>query len=241
MNQHDAKFLLSARRPGNRDAADPVFAEALAEAQRAPALQAWLEGEQRLDTAIAGKLAEISPPAGLRESILAGANVSRRRSSILQPILWLAAAAGVAVLMTLAGRFNDGGRRSDAFAEAAIRDLMQAHDEHVGYPAELIGVQERLATTSSLRANMPLDLDELQRSRCRTVRIAGHAVFEVCFQRDGVWYHLYARRGSGTPARDLVEKTQAGGGVLVATAWSDGKNSYALVTNGGRDALQRVL
>ena len=43
MNNQEAKFILGAYRPGGRDAVDPMFSEALAQAGRDPELRAWFE------------------------------------------------------------------------------------------------------------------------------------------------------------------------------------------------------
>lgn len=49
MNNDEAKFLLSAYRPGGRDAADPSVAAALDQAKRDPALASWFERQQAHD------------------------------------------------------------------------------------------------------------------------------------------------------------------------------------------------
>ena len=77
MNNEQAKFVLGARRPGERDAGDPVFAEALKQAAGDPRLRAWHEREQAFDVALADRLRTAQPPAGLREAILAGARAGR--------------------------------------------------------------------------------------------------------------------------------------------------------------------
>lgn len=247
MNHDEAKFLLRAQRPGGRDAADPMFAEALGEAARDPKLKAWHEREERFDAAVAAKLGEIAPPAGLREAILAGAKASARAAEPAwwRKPAWLAMAAGVAVLMTVGLRWADGRGRGptvDELAIVALQDLAHAHRGHVGRPRDLGGVQARLASMQApMRENLALNLEDLKKRGCRSLQIAGHDVFEICFQRDGVWYHLYAMRGGRNPAGGIREAEQADGERLVAAAWSDARNSYALVTGAGREALRRVL
>ncbi|MES2692555.1 MAG: hypothetical protein V4773_03710 [Verrucomicrobiota bacterium] len=192
-------------------------------------------------------MSEIAPPPGLREAILAGARASEPKPSLWwrQPV-WLAAAAAVALLMTVAMRFNGGETLSmEQLAVAAVRDLARAHDEHVGFPSEMAAVQARLASVAvPLREGIGrvVDLAELKRGHCRSIRIAGREMFEVCFQREGQWFHLYATRGGGAPATSEVREIEAaGGGRMAAVAWSDAKHSYALVTSAGREALLRVL
>lgn len=57
MSNNGAKFILSAYRPGGRDAADPAMAKALAQAKGDPALGAWFVREQAHDAAVAGNVA----------------------------------------------------------------------------------------------------------------------------------------------------------------------------------------
>ena len=244
MNPHDAKFLLRARRPDGRDAADPMFAEALSEAQRDPALKSWLEREQRFDATITSKLGEVAPPAGLREAILAGARASEPRIAWWRRPVWLAVAATVAVLFTLTARFLPEGAEPGAgsLARAAMQDLAGAHDSHDGNPAGLASVQRQLAQASlPLQRNVSLDLDELKRKRCRSFQLGGREVFEICFERDGTWYHLYAMRGGRASVGEWRELEGRDGERLVVAAWRDASNSYALVTSAGREALRRLL
>ncbi len=75
MNNDEAKFILRAYRPGGPDAADPQFAEALAQARRDPELAQWLAEQTALDAAIGTKLQTVPVPADLKASILAGRKV----------------------------------------------------------------------------------------------------------------------------------------------------------------------
>lgn len=250
MNHEEAKFLLRARRPGGRDAGEAVFAEALREAERDPQLKAWQAREEAFDAAMERKLAAIEPPAGLREAILAGARAGEtaRESRVAwrRPV-WLAAAAAVVLAATAAvvamrvGGGGGGGLAAEELAGFALNDLAGAHDEHVGRPAGLETVQARLASAQgSLRGNLRLDVEELRRGGCRAVRVGGREVFEVCFRRDGAWYHLYVMRASGGVEKGGAVK-EVDRGRMVAATWSDGRNAYALITEAGRDALRKVV
>jgi hypothetical protein len=209
--------------------------------ERDPMLKAWREREERFDSALAMKLNEIAPPAGLKEAILAGARASERRRSWWQQPSWLAAAASVAILLAVAFRYTVGGGPSiEALAAVALQDLARAHDEHVGFPAGLAQVQARLARADVPMQGLQLDLEELRRHNCRSIRVAGREVFEICFQRDGAWYHLYAMSGGRSAPLQLNERTSAAERLFVA-AWSDARLSYALVTTAGTEALRRVL
>lgn len=241
MNPDEAKFLLRARRPGGRDANDPVFAEALAAAERDPLLKAWHEREERRDAVLGAKLGEVPVPADLRAALLAGGRVSRAPAAWWRRPGWLAAAATVALLIVGTAAWR--GRANpelDELARLAMAELEAAHDSHVGRPGPLRALQARLAEPGrGVRAAGPIDVEELRRSRCRAVTLGGREVFELCFAREGVWFHLYVSPGgrSGGATREIAS---ASGGRLVAAVWSDARNSYALVTAAGSEALRRA-
>ncbi len=243
MNHHEAKFLLRARRPGVADAKDPVFAEALAETEKHPTLRAWLESEATFDRAMAAKLREIQPPPGLRDAILAGSRASQRQPAWWKKPAWLAVAASIAVILTLTLRFRASGSSTQAFASYALQDLAVNSAEHANHRPEVAELAARFTNTSlPLPGNVKVDADELRRLGCRTLNFAGHEVFEICFKREGNWYHLYATnvkdfsRGSGDAKALFTTK-----GRISSTAWKDGDFAYALVTDAGADALRRLI
>lgn len=245
MNNDEAKFILAAYRPDGRDANDTRFAEAIAQAERDPALRAWWERQRAFDTRVAAKLAEVTPPPGLRESILAGGRLSRPRRRRWNLPTWLAAAAAVALLAIAAVALRPALRSPSLqdFAAFAMKDLSSDYAAHTGFPPGLDGVQGHLtAAALPLPQGMKLSLADLRRERCRTVTIAGREVFEICFPRDGAWFHLYAARrsdfsaGSADPKALLFSQ-----GNFSATAWADSANAYALVVRGGAATLQRLF
>jgi hypothetical protein len=244
MNIQEAKFILGAYRPNGRDAADPMFAEALGQAERDPELRAWLERERKFDTAFAGRLRDIAPPAELRAAILAGARASRPRRRWWTHPLWLAAAAIAIIAAVSIDIVPSAEPKVSELAAFALSDLVEAHDEHVGYPPELASLQDRLGAVQlplTAEPGIGIDLDELRRLNCRSVRIAGREVFEICFVRDGTWYHLYvARRNDFAPGPVDPNLLIQSRGEYVATAWADARNVYALVTH-GQEALRQVI
>lgn len=247
MKNQEAKFILGAYRANGQDADDPMFAEALSQAQRDPELQGWLHQHQAFDTAVAGKLRDVVPPAELREAILAGARASRPRSAWWTNRAWLAAAAAVLIIASVSvvtTRSKSAPSLSELTA-FALQDLANAHDEHVGFPPEFAALQDQLATARSSVATAAaagVDLDELRRKNCRSVRIGGREVFEICFRRDGTWYHLYAaRREDFAPGSARPDELLASHGEFAGTAWADAKHVYALVTSGGEAALRRLI
>lgn len=247
MNNQEAKFILGAYRSDGRDASDAVFAEALAQAERDPELRGWLERQRKFDGAVAARLQEIAPPAGLREAILAGARVSAppaKRPAWKNPA-WFALAAGIAVLLAVATSLKPGSSLPTAadLAAFARRDLVEAHDTHVGSAPGLAAVQAQLASARlPLSQNLQIDLEQLRREKCRAVRLGGREVFEVCFQRDGLWYHVYVgKRSDFAPGTLDPRALIASDGTMTSTAWADANHVYALVTTGSAEVLRRLI
>lgn len=94
MNRDEARFLLSAIRPDEADHGDPRIAEALASLADDPELRDWFENSVRFDRTISDRLAEVEPPDGLRDSILAGMDASRV-PKVYRRKRWIAAVAAV--------------------------------------------------------------------------------------------------------------------------------------------------
>ena len=243
MNHHEAKFILRARRPGRQDAQDPVFADALAAAEKDPALKGWLENEMAFDRAMSAKLGEIQPPPGLKEAILAGARATHRPRAWWKNPIWIGLAAAIAITSVAVVRFAPSRPSAGDFSEFALHELATTHDSHNGHRGDLSALQARLSTAAQpLPGNIKLNADELHRLGCRTVSFNGREVFEICFQREGNWYHLYASRvenfSRGTADARSLMKTE---GHYTTTAWEDGQFAYALVTYDGVDALRRLI
>jgi len=246
MNNEQAKFILRAYRPGGRDAGDATFGAAVEQARSDPALGAWFAREQAFDAAVAAKVRAVAPPAGLREAILTGARMSRPPAAESagprwRPAVWLAVAAAVAVLLSVVSvrwfrAAGPGAAPLDAMARFALADPLSAH---TGPHADKLGAFGAwLQNPANALSTLPdVDLAQLKTDDCRAVTIAGHEVFEICFQRGGAWYHLYlARAGGGSGAPAFQE--QAGRSVV---SWTSRGLACVLMTGGGADALRRIL
>lgn len=245
MTNEQAKFVLRAYRSGGQDSGDPAFAEALAQASRDPGLRTWFEKEQAFDATIGKKLGAIPPPAGLRESILAGVKASRPVPRLQRFSTWAAMAASVAMAFGLfwaVPRTASAATSVDELARFALRELsLPGHPR--GQPlAELGAFGAWLGDAANrLGGRLPVNLSELRSNNCRVVTVAGREVFEICFRRD-VWYHLYiARRADFGCQEAEYAPMYREQGELASCTWVDDDHVYVLVSRAGLDAVKRAL
>ncbi len=246
MNNEEAKFILGAYRPGGRDAADATFAEALRQAQTDPELGAWLAREQAFDRAVAAKLRAVDPPPGLREAILTGGRVSSTRPRPWwRSTSWMAMAASLALILPVAGTvwFQHARPAPAALAQMARFALAEPLSAHTGPHADKLGAFGAwlLNPAHRLTATPVADLNLLKSEGCRSLTIAGHPVFEICFQRGGM-YHLYiGRRRDFSPAPGVTGPVFLEAGKRSVAAWANQQLVYVLMTVGSPETLRRIL
>lgn len=239
MNTTEAKFILQARRPDGSDDAEPRFSEALEQARRDPALGEWLAKEQAFDSAVAAKLRAVQPPADLRAAILAGARASRPVPFWKRPQV-LAMAASVAIVCGLAVAWP--GMRSSATVDQLAMGVMSEVDSdahHSAMPRPSGALRTLLADPGTrLAAGLPLNFEQLKADGCRSLKIGGREVLEVCFERGGDFHIYVAKRGDfkGEGAPMFRER-----GTLASVAWTDAKHAYVLVSGDGAAALRSIF
>lgn len=249
MNSQQAKFILQGYRPDGADAADETFAEALQHARQDPALGQWLAKSTAFDRAVAAKLNDVRPPAGLREAILAGGrvSVSEQPSQASRPWwrqpAWLAVAASVAFVGVLTvGLLSQRTAASGSLFDFALADAGSLHG-HLDYGPMSADLRTKLGEPSVGLARMrPLDYAALRDTGCRTVKFQGRDVLEVCFQRDGAWFHCYIARREDFPtiAAALAPAFVEHGKASIAS-WADAAHLYVVVSHSGRAALEKIL
>lgn len=246
MNNQEAKFVLHAYRPSGADAGDATFSAAIEQAKQDPVLGRWFEAQQAFDRALTAKLGSVQPPAGLRESILTGAKLSQSggaaRSWWRQPT-WLAAAASVALLLAAGlALWPKQAAAGEALAAFAIGDTL--HQEHGGEEGpETTAFQAMLSQPNRrLGASLPVAFDALRSHGCRTIRFEGRDVLEICFEREGKWFHCYVARCADFPSlAGRIAPTFKDEQGASAAAWSDGNHVYVVASRAGRAALQSLI
>ncbi|HUG10742.1 MAG TPA: hypothetical protein VMM36_07000 [Opitutaceae bacterium] len=248
MTNDEAKFTLQGYRPNGSDADDPAIAEALAQAERDPALRAWFEREQQFDTAIATGLGNVVVPHGLRDSILAGKKLSNAHRPVLALPWWAGMAAAVALtvgtlaVMQLVKAPPQELASVNSVVDFAWTEMNGAHprSKHADEYGEVGTWLENPETR--LRNGMPLGLQTLIDKGCRSQRIAGALVVEVCFRRNGKIFHVYIAPRDSFHDRGLdTEPTFQQKGEFVTASWADDRFVYVLASKHGSDGLRAIL
>ena len=245
MKNEEAKFILQGYRPNGSDAADATFCAALDQAKLDPALHAWLARSQAFDAAISAKLGEIQPPAGLREAILAGGRVTRPDPA--RRAWWrstaVMAAASIALLFAAGLALWPRPALADTkLTQFALADAMRS-ETHGGHGADTDALQVMLSAPGTrLSRGLPVDFAALHQAGCRTISFEGHAVLEVCFKRDGAWFHCYIAQRADFPAlvAVLAPALTDRNGASIAS-WADASHLFVVVSKTGRAPLERLL
>jgi hypothetical protein len=199
-----------------------------------------MEREQAFDLAVTEKLRALQPPAGLREAILAGSRMSRpkpfwRRA---QTLAW---AASLAIIFGLTATWMVFSPSENT--ELIAVDVMQevASTDHAEAMPRAEGVLLTFLNDSSMRlaAGIPFDFNQLKANGCRSLRLGDREMVEVCFERNGSWFHLYVgkRAEFRSAAGPLFHERDS----LASVTWTDSRHTYVLVGGEGTDALSNLL
>lgn len=244
MNNVEAKFILQAYRPNGTDSGDAIFCAALEQSKIDPGLGQWFAQAQAFDAAISAKLAQIQAPAGLLEAILAGGRVTNpdttRQNGWRQPAL---AAASVAVLIAVSMAFwPKQAVANSVLGDFALADAMRT-ETHGGHGEETGALEAALSQpTTRLGSNLPVNFTALRKAGCRTVSFSGHEVLEVCFKRDGAWFHCYIAQRADFPAlAAAVAPALADRNNASLATWGDASVLYVVVSKTGHAALEKLL
>ncbi|RXK52837.1 DUF3379 family protein [Oleiharenicola lentus] len=243
MNNEEAKFILQGYRPNGTDASDATFSAALEQARKDPALAEWLAKMQAFDAAVSAKLTQIDPPADLRASILAGGAVTAAMQAARpwwRHPAWMAAAASVAMFLAVGVALWPN--RAEALTDFALADA-RISAMHGGHGHENNQLQRVLNDpTTRLGQKLPIQFANLLETGCRTVNCRGHEVLELCFQRDGVWFHAYIVRKSDFPGlASGSTPTITDHGRASLAAWADNDHVVLVVSRSGRKSLEALL
>lgn len=255
MNVEETRERLSCYRPGIDDPADPLFAAALAAAQRDPALAEWNREQQELDAVLRGHLQQASVPDGLMQRLQgkvrqpvarfelpnaaaeAGRAAGAECGEVIRPGLWGRVAAAAAVLLLGIMMFHALHRPASAvesfrgdMAKLAMNGFPLDHED-----GDMLRLRTWLARARApVYDDCPPCIDANKGIGCRKFTWNDRTVSVVCFEKDsGRVVHLFViERAALDGARDLPDdgrlaaKQHEG---LENGGWTDGRNVYLLV------------
>ena len=249
MNNEEAKLILQAYRPGGQDANDPRFREALEQAQRDPELARWFANEQALDSRISGKLkASITPPAHLKSQLLAQQKIIRPVAWWRQPAWQLAAAACLALLVTVAAIWL----RSDRAAGSPFTQYRSAMADFTAHKLDRLDLMSRdIAEVRRWLAQkeshgdlvLPAGLDGRPSLGCRLLEFNGKKVSLICFEMENrqIAHLLVIDRAAfkDAPSESPVFNQV---GEIATVSWSRGDKTYVVASKGGNQLdLMKLL
>jgi hypothetical protein len=246
MDNREAKFVLSAYRPGGQDASDPRFADALEQVRRDPILEHWFSESIAFDAAITEKLRAAEVPPDLRENILAGVKISRPLRSPFIKSAIAAALIAIAILGSLIWHETRPAHLA-GWQNQALDVVSSLVRNESRFDAQSHNANELVAW---LRANhaptaqtLPQNLDRLESLGCKTFSWNGIPISVICFKRqDGGLIHLVTANASGARDRALKGKAEFLQQAHWATAtWREGEVVYMLALEGSRDQLRAYL
>lgn len=246
MNNDEAKFILSAYRPGGEDASDARFAEALAQAERDPELTAWFEDARHFDGALSEAVQTIPLPPELRASIVAGGKISRPRWSPTRRN-FLALAAGIVLLAALAGVWFQQRapqlalwqRDALAFIEVLGRDeaSFDMQNKDVAVLQDWLQAQHAPAP-----ASLPAALRNMPSLGCKTIDSAGRAVTIICFKMEtGEVIHLAVTNPESSARTQATAPRFVEEDGWRTASWTESDHAYMLATKASEDALRAVV
>ncbi len=246
MNNQEAKLILQAYRLGGQDAADPLFQEALEQLKRDPDLAKWFADERVIETRVQARIRDaVKPPAHLKAHLMAQGRIVRRATWWRRPV-WLAAAASVALLGTVATIWSrrSSGPEFAAFRQAMVQNALQTTN-HVSFETHDLARIQRWLEDREVDTNfdLPVALRDNVAEGCRVVHWNGQRVTLICFVfngRDHVdLFVLNSTRFRGFTPTQTPEFARTDG--LITASWTRGDRTYLLATSGGEAVLRKYL
>lgn len=241
MNREEARFILMAYRPGDRDARDLEVAQALALAESDPALRLWLKHQLASQAVLRESLQQIPVPPNLRERILATPAVvellipSRRR-------LWLPLAAAVALLLGLAALWFKSGSE-DSFAtyrDRMARKVLREYTMDI-VTADRTQIHQFFATNGApAEFSLPQPLENLPALGAGLQRWQGQRVSMICLNggaQGTLFLFVVETAGLKQPPGASPEFVPVS--KLMTASWTQGGKAYVLAGTSGREALRK--
>jgi hypothetical protein len=255
----DPRLFLGARRPHGQDDADPAIANALHQCKGDPKLTDWAECEKRQDAELCKKLRGVEPPPGLRDRIIAGAQVQRGGwRGWFEKRVWrsfrnseLVAVAAIVLLLGSAVFFRTTNPTEDGLTwqEAAVTDVAAIEQDGSTGPLDhvvndLPQIRSWLAAqTCPSPATLPPQVRKLPIFGCAKRSWRGQPLSIVCFDfENGREVHLVTINRENLP-----DAPPAGAPVFgelrgyQTASWSEGPVAMMLIGKVQRSELEALF
>lgn len=248
MDNREAKFILSAYRPGGQDANDPAFSEALKQVRRDPVLERWFQESVAFDAAVTEKFSTIQGPSGLRENILAGAKVSHASTFVAQSKLWaIAATISLAAIIALVSTRQFSRPRLAGWQTEALGLISSLVTKQSTFDAQSRSSSELIKWLQDNRApaapRLPRSLEPLVSLGCKTLFWKNKPISVICFQRvDGGLIHLVTADATLESNSVIpIEPAIVQQGKWATASWREGNKLCMLVLEGTGEQLRKYL
>jgi anti-sigma factor RsiW len=246
MNREEAQFILGAYRPNGADAHDPQFHEALDLARRDPELARWFAEQQALDRALSAKIRSRPVPSDLAAQLLLARTTARPRPAWWRRPAWLAAAAGLAVLLAISGLWpNRAGKPADfaAFRDAMVAAASDMSDHADVWGLDHAGYRKWLAENQGAADfALPAALADKAISACKVVGWDGRKVTMLCLKFGGRHLDVFVIDATELPGVRLDATLQFFAVAdLTGAAWQRDGKIYLAAGAMPRADLQQLL
>jgi hypothetical protein len=212
MTNEQAKEYLSTLRASGADEADPTLQEALELARTDSELGSWLAQQREFDKILVEKFASISPPEGLRETILETLEETARPIRSWR-MGWFALAATIVLAALLLGQKVDLFRgpsrlfqsfRSDALAMVAVKPAPKLDLE----TPSLETAEAFIAAHDAPRLEQfPQKLQAMATAGCRVFIWRQHPASLTCFRLpSGNLLHAVVIRADAVGKEDMPSR-----------------------------------
>lgn len=244
MDNQQVRETLALFRPGIDDPNDPLFAGALAQAQRDPELGRWFRRQQDVDTALRRKFTHLPVPAGLEQQITSERRIARPAASWERRAL-LAGAVAAVILAVVAGYLlRQPGPQNFAAFRATMAKLVSGEYKMTLETRDQAAIRQFLAKNHS-PADYVLtrEMDKLPAEGCALINWHEQRVSLVCLDRgeDRDLFLFVIDRSAlpDPPAGQTPQFIRVGS--MATASWSSGNRAYMLATKGSENDLRKFL
>ncbi|MEP6663381.1 MAG: hypothetical protein ABJC04_06920 [Verrucomicrobiota bacterium] len=257
MNRDEAQKILAIFRPGTDDASDPYFKNALQLAARDTELKRWFETHCANYQTVRGALAQIAPPAALKEQILSERPVPSSRLEIisLPPFIWRRSVWAMAAVMVLffglavywfqpVGKNEYAGYRN-RMVSAAMRAYGMDLETNDWKQIQTFLAKHQAPSDYSL----PEKLRKSPVAGCVVLRWQDQPVSMICFrtgrplpsgEKSDLFLFVADRAAFPKNFAADVPNLERINQVMTAT-WIDGGKLYLLATRGDEEFIRKFL